>query len=355
MLHQRVLLPALLGLALIAGSVQADATDSLKKGTPDIKSIGALAFGPDGVLFLGDATGAAIFAIDTGDKGPAATGAVKLENIDQKIGSLLGTDAKAILIRDLAVNPASGNIYLSVTRGKAAGDPSVLLRLDRKGKLEEVGLKDVKFAKADLPGASDKSRQEAITCLGFTSGKVLVAGLSNEDWASTLRSIPYPFTAGDKGAGIQIFHGAHGKFETQAPVRTFVPFDIDGQAHVLAAYTCTPLVKIPVAELKPGTKVKGTTIAELGNGNRPLDMVIYQKGGKDYILIANSKRGIMKVTTDNIGKAEGITKQTGVAGLKYDTIKELQGVEQLAKLDKDHAVALIRSTAGLNLETVPLP
>jgi hypothetical protein len=31
-----------------------------------------------------------------------------------------------------------------------------------------------------------------------------------------------------------------------------------------------------VGDLKPGTHVKGTTVAELGNRNRPLDMVILQ-------------------------------------------------------------------------------
>ncbi len=56
------------------------------------------------------------------------------------------------------------------------------------------------------------------------------------------------------------------------------------QPHVLAAYTCTPLVKFPLSDLKPGEKVKGTTIAELGNRNRPLDMIVYQKDGKDYVL-----------------------------------------------------------------------
>ena len=50
---------------------------------------------------------------------------------------------------------------------------------------------------------------------------------------------------------------------------------------MLAAYTCTPLVKLPVSELKAGAHVKGTTIAELGNRNRPLDMIVYQKDGKD--------------------------------------------------------------------------
>jgi hypothetical protein len=38
----------------------------LKEGAPDLKSAGQLAFGPDGVLFVGDAKGAAVFAIDRG-------------------------------------------------------------------------------------------------------------------------------------------------------------------------------------------------------------------------------------------------------------------------------------------------
>ena len=39
----------------------------LEVGTPGIKSVGPLAFGPDGLLFVGDNVGAAIFAIDVGD------------------------------------------------------------------------------------------------------------------------------------------------------------------------------------------------------------------------------------------------------------------------------------------------
>src|SRR5205085_3390278 len=135
---------------------------------------------------------------------------------------------------------------------------------------------------------------------------------------------------------VEIFHGNHGRVETNAPVRTFVPYKINGEQHLLAAYTCTPLVKVPISQLKPGEKVKGTTIAELGNMNRPLDMIVYQKGGKDYILMANSARGIMKVPTEGIGKAKAITTPVaggGTAGVPYETIKDLKGVKHLAKLD----------------------
>ena len=45
---------------------------------------------------------------------------------------------------------------------------------------------------------------------------------------------------------------------------------------------------------------KGKTIAELGNRNKPLDMISYKKEGKDYLLMANSSRGVMKISTENI-------------------------------------------------------
>src|SRR5439155_4060940 len=281
--------------ALCAAPVQADLTDSLKQGTPDLKSAGPLAFGPEGILFIGDPQGAAIFAIDTGDRTTASEGKFKLVDIDGKIASLLGTDVKEILVNDLAVNPASGNAYLSLSRGRGPDAAPVVMKVNREGKIDEFALKDVSFAKAELPKAAEGGkRRESITHLAYLDGRIYISGLSNEDFNSRLRSIPFPFGETNEGAGVQIFHGSHGKLETNSPVRTFVPYTINNESYILAAYTCTPLVKIPVSELQPGARVKGTTIAELGNRNRPLDMIVYQKDGKDYILMANSSRGLMK-------------------------------------------------------------
>jgi hypothetical protein len=126
---------------------------------------------------------------------------------------------------------------------------------------------------------------------------------------------------------------------------------------LLAAYTCTPLVKLPISDLKAGAKLRGTTIAELGNRNRPLDIVAYQKGGKQYLLMANSARGVMKISTDDIEKQEGITtKIADKAGLGYETVAGLTGVEHLDKLDDTSAVLLVKTNAGsYNLETIELP
>jgi len=359
MFKARLILTVLLGVALLAGpALAAPGKSGLQSGTPDLKSIGPLAFGPEGILLVADPQGAAIFAIDTGDRTPGTAGPFKLQSVDEKIASMLGTEAKQIIINDLAVNPVSGKAYLSVSRGKGPDAVPVLVRATREGKVEEVALKDVPFSKAVLPSAATgRGRAESITHLAFVKDKVFVAGLSSEEFSSRLRVIPYPFTEANAGTGVEIFHGSHGRFETNSPIRTFVPYEINGEANLLAAYTCTPLVKVPVSQLKPGERIKGTTIAELGNRNRPLDMIVYKKDGKDYILMANSSRGLMKISTENIDKIEGITKPVKEkAGLPYETITELKGVEQLDVLDKEHALVLLRSESGaLNLESIALP
>jgi hypothetical protein len=352
-------------LLLVAAVALAANTAGMKTGKAELKSAGPMAFGPDGILFVGDTASASIFALDTGDRKRAASAAAfDIKGLNHKVASLLGTAPDQIQINDVVVNPVSRNAYISVSRGRGPDAIPVILRAEPNGKLSEVALDRIAYSSAALPDAPDAAakdnrgnsrRLEAITDLGFVDGKVLVAGLSNEEFASTLRAIPFPFRDASKGASIEIFHGAHGRFETNAPVRTFVPFEIAKQQHILAAYTCTPLVKIPVAELKPGNKVKGTTIAELGNRNRPLDMIVYSKGGEDYILMANSSRGVMKLNAKNLGSYEPITAQTDIRGVPYETVASLKGVQQLDKLDDANALMLFDDAGSLDLRAVPLP
>ncbi len=338
-----------------------------KQGKPDLKSAGSLSFGPKGGLFVADASAASIYAIETGDVS-GSKGALKVDGLDAKIAGVLGTSPREILVNDIAVNPASGKVYISVARGRGPDAGVAILRVAKNDSVELFGLDNVKYTVAALPDApgpeavggrrKTKLRQQSITDMAFVDGRLLIAGLSNEEFSSSLRSIPYPFKKVEKGSIVKIFHGAHGRFETKSPVRTFVPFEIDGEWNILAAYTCTPLVRIPVSELKSGARVQGITIAELGNRNRPLDMISYKKGGKSYLLIANSSRGIMKVTTEGIGKAEGITERVGGGGAKgqsYDTIEGWKGIEQLDQLSDELAVVVRKTDSGLVLESLALP
>ena len=174
----------------------------LQKGKPDLKSAGPLAFGPGGILFIGDTQGAALFAVDTGDRDASKPGGrIRVENVSQAVADLLGTRPQQVTINDVAVNPASGTAYLSVTRGQGPDASPVILRVGTDGKLQELSLEDVKFARADLPNPvsteaesrGQKLRDESITDIAFLDGRVYVAGLSNEDsrrgcWPSPSRS-----------------------------------------------------------------------------------------------------------------------------------------------------------------------
>ena len=227
-------------LVLCTAACLAAGTGDLKAGKADLRSAGPLAFGPEGVLFIGDSAGAAIFAVDTGDRKSSAGGSFEIKGINEKVAALLGTAPDQIEIHDVAVNPISHNVYLSVSRGRGPDAAAVILKADGSGKLSEVSLANVKHASVRAARCArpptprirrgNSKRVEAITDLAFVDGKVIVAGLSNEEFSSSLRSIPYPFREADKGAGIEIFHGAHGRFETNAPVRTFVPYNVGGTA-----------------------------------------------------------------------------------------------------------------------------
>jgi hypothetical protein len=360
----RTILCALLAIGLVASvGTAADLTASLKLGKADLKSAGALAFAGDGVMLVGDSIGAAVFAIDTQDRTASTAKPVDVKGVDAKIAAMLGTTPDQIMINDLAVNPISHKVYLSVSRGRGPAAVPVILRMDTGGKIQEFTLDSVKHAKAMLPNAAESKeggrsnpRMEAITDLAFVDNQVVVAGLSNEEFSSNLRSIPFPFQTVSGGTSIEIWHASHGRFETNSPVRTFVPYTVKQEQLILAAYTCTPLVKFPVKQLKPGSKVQGTTIAELGAGNRPIDMIVYTKGGKDFVLMSNNSRGVMKMSMEGLEAHQAITKpEPGTAGVPYTTL-DLKGVDQLDKVDNNTAVVLQKTEGGsIDIQSIVLP
>ncbi len=350
----------------------------LTAGKLQLKSAGPLAFGTDGVLFVGDSAGGTIAEIDTNDRTPAKS-AVKIDvqGIDAKIAALVGVSADQIMINDIKTNPVSKNVYLSASRGRGPEAMPLIVRVDAAGEVTNLSLDDIKHATVTLkdapesnPSARQDPRMMTITNMAYVNGTLMVAGLSNEEWSSALRSIPVPFKKSADSSTVQIWHAAHGRFETASPVRTFVPYAMGGQQYILAAYTCTPLVKIPVSDLKPGAKVKGTTIADLGQGNQPLDMVPYQKDGHNYILIANSSLGLLKLKADGIESYNAIESPTtvkGAAGVPYDKIAEVKDVRHLARFDDEQALVLTgKRGAGpafnpgpavgpMNLQTISLP
>jgi hypothetical protein len=230
-----VLSVAAIAVFLVSSSSKAGSpVGEMTAGKVTLQSANALAFGPDGILFVADSLGGKVVALDTNDR-TAAKGAVKIsvDGVDAKVAALLGTTPDQIMINDLRVNPISKAAYLAVSRGKGPDAVPVILKVDGMGKLSQVSLDNVKSSSVSLvdapandAAARRNPRLQTVTDMEFTNGKLFVSGLSNEEWASALRSIPYPFNNADKGTNIQIWHASHGRFETAAPVNTFVPYTI---------------------------------------------------------------------------------------------------------------------------------
>ncbi len=353
-------------ISFVSAATHAADIRGLEKGTPEMKSATHLAFGPEDILFVGDAKAATIFAIATGDtEGDASKASINIDNLPKAIGDVM--HAAKVDINDLTVNPRTGSAFIALT----ADDKAALVKIDGGGKITPLSLKDVRFSKAMLSNAPEDKmsgegrrmmnrRMESITDIAYFENKVLVSGLSTKESPSTVRELNFPFSESDKGMGIEIYHAAHGKSEDGSAMRTFVPIMIDGEPNILGAYVCTPLVRIPVKELEAsGGKLKATTVAELGNMNRPLDMISYEKDGASYLLLSNSARGVMKISTAGLKENKGLTEPVrggGVAGQGFDKVESMAGVIQMDKLNAHSALILVHpDNSPQNLKTVALP
>jgi hypothetical protein len=337
------------------------ATSGLAPGPVSLKSVGPMTFAPSGVLLVGDPIAATVYAIDTEDSGTAATD-LRIDDIAKVISdSLHLTDVQ---IGELAVNPETGHTFLSISSREGVR----LIKVSGDGSIAEVNLDKAIHAKKALPnppedretewrGRKRNPRSESITDIAYFDGKVMVTGKSTDKVPSRVIEMPFPFAENTVMTGVEIFHAAHGRVETPA-IQTFLPMTIDGKPTLLAGFTCTPLVRFPVDALDGAEKVRGTTVAELGNRNKPLDMVVYEKNGKTTILMSNTARGVMKITTDGIEERDGLTEKVsggGTAGQPFETIESLSGIRQMDKLNDEHAVALIETDGKLSLQTIELP
>ena len=343
-------------VAAIRPTDKMDNPYGLKRGTAAIKSISAIAFGPDGILFIGDSRSATVFAIDTKDKTiieKATT--VEIKNIDQKIAAALGTESKNIRIQDMAVNPLSRKIYIAVQSNDAT---PILLTLEGD-KIQSVNLKDIDYSTismSNVPGEDEKDRggrplrDQTISDLNYADGSVMLSGLSNQEFGSTFRKIPFPFSDKQEQASLEIYHVAHGKYETNSPIRTFTTAELNGKKYLVASYTCTPLVLFPLDELKAGKHVKGRTIGEFGAGNSPVDMVTLKKDGKAFLFMANSNRPVMRINYKNMETYEGtltepIKENYGTAGVNFVSLPTVN-VLQMDKLDDTQVLVLQRRANG---------
>lgn len=336
-----------------------------------VEMINVLEFGPDNTLFAADSYTGVVHAFNISPATtPAAAPAFNIENIDQLLADAMGTSRDNIRINDLQIHPDSMEAYLAVTRVDGDNYSSAIAVINQAGEVgfvdtdaEHPELKIEQAPAADFEFYRDRyqGRRLSFTDMDFYKGKLYIAGLSNADFASTLWTAGYPFDDSVAASTVEIYHDIHNQRETRAPVRAMAITELNGQDVMLAAYTCTPLVAIPLDDIQDGAHINGKTIAELGYGNTPIDIDIifnpdFQGGGEPALFVSNKNQMAQVIPLKNIAEAvkgEGITtfdgnffKRTILGGVEYP----MSGLVQTAPLGDSHIATVRRDTENGDLE-----
>lgn len=345
-------------------------------GSAQLKSIEAISFGPGGLLLIGDGKGKQVVAIDTGDTTPIKWTRTEMANITEELAGRLGMTAKDIKIRKVAVNPASQTVYIAVQSLAAKKD--ILLTVDGNGKVKEFSTDSVKFRAVPLPA---DQMVTLVTDITWAGDRILVATQAGTaTFKSKIFSVMAPLGK-ETSCGTystETFHTGHNAWETNAPIRTVVSYEENGKRYLVGSFTCTPIVKYALSDVQPGTKLIGTSVVELGQGNTPQDMFVYEKGGKKFILMNNMRMEKMQSSnpvgpsqywtakvdfdllkeTKNVNekalwrtKAKAAVSQTERATVAND----YHGVTHMDQLDGDRALVIRQDAQGVRLQVLPLP
>ncbi|MGI9287204.1 MAG: hypothetical protein ACR2P1_17610, partial [Pseudomonadales bacterium] len=328
-------------------------------------SVGALEFANDNTLFVADSDGGRVFAYTLPNAKPTSGSAsYNLIGFGQSIARKFGVSDRDLIYHDIATHPVSGEIWISLTVNENKKPRPAIVRANTAGHITIVDLSKLSQTAKRIDGTANDgvkfwrdipATTLAITDLDYVDGTLYVSGLSTGEFASTLRQIPYPFKDANDTTHIEIYHTVHDQIETRAPIRAMTVLDLDGEQTVVAAYTCTPLVTIPTKALKDGANVRGKTVAELGYGNTPLDVIQFtapnqQEQPEDYVLIVHKERNADLIRVADLAatsKKDGLStpEMWGHAGVPSRALP-LSGVLQVADQDAQYIATLKR-----NIET----
>ncbi|MBO9453403.1 hypothetical protein J7426_24300 [Tropicibacter sp. R16_0] len=351
---------------------------------PVLKSAGALAFDSANTLFVGDGRAGIVHAFELSNAqladqssyelGRAKTfeGRTIFEDINAEIGALLGVPATEVAINDMVVHKPTKQIFLSVHRGVGPDAEALIVKVNQ-GEIELVDLAKAKHSAQSIGALPEEETIEfgrqlyqlAITDIDYYNGEIFVAGVSNEEFDSTLRRISYPFDGTAEASKIEIWHAVHAQWETRAPIITQTIVELEGEATMIALYGCTPVVRIPLADLEDGKQVRGTMIAELGYGNSPIDTIAYTNAwtGQQNVLVTNTHRSAASYPLEILAAAEampageGVQPLFGIGGAEYTPVP-ISGVVHIDTIDDAWAVTVRENPEDpriLEMHTLAMP
>lgn len=277
------------------------------------QSISCLRFTRDGKLLVADWRSDSLHAVILPSQKAGKPGSFNVKNLSTAIRNTL--ELKNARFKATAVAYDSVN-HRAIIGIEVEGKRAVLIEVSQDGRVQPVAFSikiDSTFVFKNRPTDEQvwkniPARSFLVTDMLVEDNEVYVAGLANSNFDSTLTRLPYPFNGTSKSTRIEMYHTVHNQFETRAPIRAMCIVSLAGEKHLVAAYTCTPLVTVPIGKLDGG-KVRAKTIAELGFGNAPLNVIPfeinYQGNRSNWIVVANAAKSADLISLNDIEEANG--------------------------------------------------
>ena len=335
----------------------------------EIKSISRLAVGPGNVLFVADWKAGRVHAITLPEAPQRPTGvAFNILDLEALLSKQAG--GAKVTVEDMVARPGTAEVYVAISYGAAKTPALIVVTHDQEAhRVDLNAAKSTSIELRDAPTSKYKfwnetpERSFMVTDMKWRNGEIFIAGLSNQVFASTLRRVKYPFDGQHSTTSVEIYHTGHNLIETRAPIRAMSFATLGGKPYLVAAYLCTPIVTIPLEDLKDGAHIRGKTIGELGYGNTPAGMISYSKTeqGKteDFLLLVNFERGGDVIPVSQVEAASGrpgmdkVVPFGQIAGLDV-TPAPLAGVMRVDNLDEKSFIAVRRQLEKDALQLVTI-
>ena len=359
----RACAPVIVVLALSGATAQAMAGPVLSAGT--------LTFVDANTVVIADWRAGQLHSIVLPTVAAGAPTAFNLKNVSASIARALHTNPESLRFEDMAVRPGSELAYVTLAVQKGDGAPSpALVSVDTAGRVAVVNLAHAQRTSVVIgnpPAAAKRLWRDTpeatytVTDMAYYGSKLYVAGLSNASFASTLRVFDFPFKGEATATSVEMYHPVHNQLETRAPIRKMVIATLNGEPSLVAAFTCSPLVTIPLKDLKDGAHISAKTIAEFGWGSAPVGMVMFDVGQGPMVLLTHSHKSADLMSVTDIAAAStrpGLSTpikwpSEPLLGLK-STYVPISGVARLSNQDADYLAALRRDEATGAMQLVSI-
>ena len=79
--------------------------------------------------------------------------------------------------------------------------------------------------------------------------------------------------------------------------------------------------------------------------NTPIDIVAYERGGEEYVLVSNTRHPLLKMACADIDRQEPLTQPQQPVGVPREALPQ-EGVSRMANANGTHVLMLQQDEAG---------